>query len=223
METTAAPDHQADGLSGHAVTAAVDSAAEAANEDSQARSATYAILASLLHGAPEQDLLDYLCHIDSTGLSQPGTVGEAWIELSQAAKSCEETSLDDDYHDLFIGLGRGKVIPHGSWHMTGFLMDKPLSDLRNDLKTLGFVASEDHKDPEDHISALCETMSILITAADIEGYQQRRFFIQHIHPWASSFFDEVTGSAKTDFYKAVGRLGRAFMALEDEYLNIQDH
>ena len=206
------------------------------DEASRARSDTYAILASLLNATPSGDLIDYLCHIeapddvdiDEGGGEKIGAVGEAWLALKQAAESIGSDAdkvqqLDDEYHDLFIGIGRGQVIPHGSWHLTGFLMDKPLSDLRKDLKALGFASSENQKDPEDHISALFETMSILITAPDVEGYQQRRFFIQHIHPWVGQFFEQVRQAKSANFYQYVAQLGEQFMLLENEYLNIQEH
>lgn len=162
------------------------------NDDDQARADTYSILASLLSRTPVQDLLDYLLHIDTDldvkgidGADQhyPGDMAAAWLAVKQAAAQYDLEQLDDEYHDLFIGLGKGQVVPYGSWHITGFLMDKPLSDLRDDLARLGIAASGDVKDPEDHIAALFETMSILITADDVEGYQQRRFYIRHIHPW----------------------------------------
>ena len=204
------------------------------DEASRARSDTYAILASLFNATPSGDLIDYLCHIEAPdnleeGAEQKmGAAGEAWLGLRQAAQAIRNNAdkaqqLDDEYHDLFIGIGRGQVIPHGSWHLTGFLMDKPLSDLRKDLKALGFVSSETQKDPEDHISALFETMSILITAQDVEGYQQRRFFIQHIHPWVGKFFEQVRQAKSANFYQHVAQLGEQFMLLENEYLNIQEH
>ena len=70
--------------------------------------------------------------------------------------------MDAEYQDLFIGVGRGEVVPYGSWYMTGFLMDKPLALLRADLAALGFERQENVKEPEDHAAALCETMAMLI-------------------------------------------------------------
>ena len=198
------------------------SASQISDED-QARSDTYSILSSLLSHTPSQDLIDYLKHIEKPNQDELGSLGQAWLDLKQAAISYNPNQLDDEYHDLFIGLGRGQIIPYGSWHITGFLMDKPLSDLRDDLVKLGIEADSDQKDPEDHIAALCETMAILITADDIEGYQQRRFYIRHIHPWAEKFFKELQAATSASFYKSVGLLGQHFVELENQYLNIQEH
>ena len=189
----------------------------------QVRSDTYSILSCLLSHTPNQDLIDYLCHIEHSDDQEIGNVGQAWLELKQAAVSSQLDQLDDEYHDLFIGLGRGQIIPYGSWHLTGFLMDKPLSDLRNDLKKLGIEADPEQKDPEDHIAALFETMSILIQATDVEGYQQRRFYIRHLHTWAEKFFQQLQAAPSARFYKSVGLLGQRFIELENHYLNIQEH
>lgn len=209
--------------------AVVDVAADSAdpyriNEEDQARSGTYAILASLLSNIPGQDLIDYLCHIEQpVGDEQVGDMGEAWQQLRVAAEGSNPTALDDEYHALFIGVGRGEVIPYGSWHMTGFMMDKPLGELRDDLRALGFEADPDIKEPEDHIAAICETMSILITADDVEGFQQRRFYLRHLHPWAEKFFMTLRDAKTADFYRAVGALGAQFIRLENQYLNVQEH
>lgn len=193
-------------------------------EEDQARAATYAVLASLLSDIPDRDLLDYLCHIeDPADADRPGDVGEAWLALRRAAEGADPDRLDDEYHALFIGLGRGEVIPYGSWHLTGFLMEKPLSELRDDLRSLGFEADKDRKEPEDHIAAVCETMSILIESDDIEGFRQRRFFLRHLLPWGEKFFHELKSARNADFYRAVGLLGERFMQLESQYLNVQQH
>lgn len=193
------------------------------DDDEGVRADTYSILSSLLSHTPGQDLLDYLSHIEASDTGDIGPMGQAWQLLRQAANEADPGQLDDEYHDLFIGLGRGQVIPYASWHITGFLMDKPLSDLRDDLKKLGIEANPDEKDPEDHIAALCEIMSILIRADDVEGYQQRRFYIRHIHPWADKFFNELQSATSVSFYKSVGLLGQRYIELENQYLNIQEH
>jgi len=197
-------------------------------DEDQARSGTYTVLASLFSDVPSQDLIDYLRHIESpehnTADSESlGEMGDAWQRVKSAADKVSLPDLDDEYHALFVGLGRGEIVPYASWHITGFLMDKPLGELRADLRSLGFEADPDRKEPEDHIAAICETMSILITADDIESYQQRRFYLQHIHSWAGKFFSELQKAKNADFYQSVGYLGQKFTELESQYLNIQDH
>ncbi len=66
-------------------------------------------------------------------------------------------------------------------------------------------------------------MSILIQSPDVEGYQQRRFFLRHLLPWGEKFFRELKSAKNADFYRAVGLLGERFMQLESQYLNVQQH
>ncbi|MCY4226125.1 MAG: molecular chaperone TorD family protein [Gammaproteobacteria bacterium] len=190
---------------------------------SELRINTYTILASLLHGTPDSQLLNHLSGVESVDSSEPGTMGRAWMALKQAAVEAAPSALAEEYQDLFIGLGRGEVVPFGSWHLTGFLMDKPLSDLRDDLKALGIVRDDDEKDPEDHIAALCETMALLIQADDVDEQMERRFFACHLHPWASKFFKEVQEADSAKFYRHVGYLGQSFMEVESHYLNVRIH
>ena len=147
-------------------------------EENTLRANTYSILAGLLSDIPSSDLLDYLRHIaePANDAEESGDIGEAWQQLKAAAQRVDEDDLDVEYHALFIGLGRGEVVPYGSWHITGFLMEKPLSDLRDDLESLGIEADENVKDPEDHIAALCETMALIIEATDVDAPRVRQFY-----------------------------------------------
>lgn len=191
--------------------------------ESQLRFNTYSILASLLSDTPDQNLLDYLKHIEPSSDGNLGGMGQAWQQIRLATIKTDLHLLDDEYHTLFIGLGRGVVVPFGSWHITGFLMDKPLSDLRDDLNALGIESDENQKDPEDHIAALCETMALIIDADDIDESRERQFFARHIYPWAGKFFKELVATDSAEFYKSVAFLGQQFMELENQYLNIQTH
>lgn len=205
------------------------------DEDGKLRSDTYAILASLLSHTPSEDLIDYLKHIQTPTSSSDsdagntedsivlGGMGQGWQKVRNAALAADPSKLDDEYHDLFIGLGRGEVVPFGSWHITGFLMEKPLSELRDDLKSLGIESDQDVKDPEDHIAALFESMKLIIESEDIDESRERQFFMRHIAPWAEKFFQQLQVAKTAEFYKSVGFLGEQFVQLESQYLNIQTH
>jgi len=198
----------------------------AMSEGARIRANTYSILASLLSAPPQPDLLGLLKNIelpppDETDPSD--NIRRGWRQIRLAAAQSSPQSLDDEYHNLFIGVGCGEVVPYGSWHLTGFLMEKPLSDLRDDLKSLGIEAGEAHKDPEDHIAALCESMALVIRADDIDEPRERRFFMRHLHSWAGRFFADLQAAKSARFYKSVGFLGQRFVEIERQYLNIQAH
>lgn len=185
------------------------------------RAEIYTLLAALLSAPPSRALIAAL---QTPAAKTPETaaadsIDALWTQLADAARDATVDALEDEYHDLFIGLGRGEVVPFASWHLTGFLMEKPLSDLRDDLKSLGLTADAAQKDPEDHIAALCESMALIIRAADIDTARERQFFARHIGPWAGKFFAELQAAKAANFYRAVGALGARFVDIEAQYVN----
>lgn len=157
--------------------------------------------------------------IDLPPIEDPETPVElAWTLLRNAANTYTEEQINDEYHDLFIGVGRGIVVPYGSWHITGFLMEKPLGQLRADLRRLGFERSEGVKESEDHIASLCQAMAAIILAEEIDFDTERAFFNDHLAPWATDFFDLVDSAGAAGFYRAVAQLGKSFLDVEKKYL-----
>lgn len=188
-------------------------------EEDQYRSGAYGLLAGLLRSAPDQTALDRVAGFASVEPSQ-GELAISMSMLGLAAKTCSPESIDDEFHDLFIGLGRGELVPYGSWYITGFLMEKPLGHLRDDLAKLGFQRNDDVNEPEDHVAALCEVMLMLIDeGASLE--LQSQFFNTHMAAWIKRFFIELSEAKSAVFYRAVGRFGAAFIELEERYQGMQ--
>ena len=186
------------------------------DEDS-VRANTYGLLATLLAGPPRQEIFDLLASIDPP--SGDG-LGAAWRELMRAAEHADVEGVDDEYHDLFIGVGRGELIPYGSWYRTGFVMDKPLAVLRSDLAALGFERRDEVKEPEDHAAALLETMALIAASSEHDFDVQRRFFDRHVATWMRTFFADLQTADSARFYRAVGQFGERFMTFETQYLSI---
>jgi TorA maturation chaperone TorD len=195
------------------------SASHGAPSEERLRAGTYALLAGLLAAAPNEDMLERLSAIEVREEDgRDNGLAAAWAGLKNAALLVQAESVDDEYVALFIGLGRGELVPYGSWYLTGFLMEKPLGELRRDLARLGYERSEDVHEPEDHAAALCETMAMLITDEAVSLEIQRRFFETHVGSWIERFFRDLEDADNACFYRAVGRLGLEFMALEQRYL-----
>ena len=193
-------------------------AAEAAHEQ-QLRAGAYRLLAALLRDAPDHAVLDTVAGFATLGETRDELV-MAMSMLGLAARTCQPAGLAHEYHDLFIGLGRGELVPYGSWYLTGFLMEKPLGELRDDLAALGYARNDDVREPEDHVAALSEVMAMLIEdGAGIET--QQRFFTAHIEPWFDRFFADLATAGSAVFYRAVARFGSAFTALEQQYLALR--
>jgi TorA maturation chaperone TorD len=175
------------------------------------RARLFALLGRLLGGAPDAALLALL------RLLRPvdGELGEGYAALSAAAAATAPEAAEREYFDLFIGVGRGEILPYASYYLTGFLHERPLADLRGDLARLGIERAEGVAEPEDHIAFLCETYAGLIAGAFAPGPEETApFFARHIRPWAARFFADLEKAQAASFYRAVGRLGRIAVELE---------
>ena len=58
----------------------------------------------------------------------------------RAAPTAER--VEREYFNLFIGLGRGELLPYGSYYQSGFLHERPLARLREQLSRLGIERAE---------------------------------------------------------------------------------
>jgi len=167
------------------------------SEENQLRGGMYALLGRLLRGVPDQTLFEQLDAIESVAGSgsdkknRKGGLGQALNLLKLAAKSVDSEALEEEYHALFIGMGRGELVPFASWYLTGFLMEKPLGVLREDLLRLGFERQEGVHEPEDHAAALCEVMAMLILSEDSNENESTNFFRNHIEAWIDRFYTDL--------------------------------
>ena len=189
------------------------------------RSVTWFALAAALRSTPDPSLLAHLVQTGSSTVddgSEPGELGQAWSALATAADHVEHGPLDDEFHDLFIGIGRGELVPYASWYRTGFLMDRPLVALRRDLALLGFERQQSVREPEDHAAAIAEVMGLLADPGEGQDEStQRIFFSEHIDSWMPDFFADMQTAQSADFYRAVGRLGAAFVEFERGWLGAE--
>jgi TorA maturation chaperone TorD len=141
----------------------------------------------------------------------------AHIELASAAAAADDRAVSKEFFDLFIGLGRGDLLPYASYYLTGFLHERPLARVREDLDALGIERAGLSREPEDHIAILLEVMAGLARGDfEAEVREQARFFERHLKPWAARLFADLEMAQSARFYRAVGRVGRIFMELESE-------
>ncbi len=188
--------------------------------EQQYRASAYGLIAALLRSPPAQPLLDQVGSLKDSVSPEGDDLMLAMSALGLSAGMHSPRAIEEEFHELFIGLGKGEVVPYASWYLTGFLMEKPLSDLREDLAILGYQRDEDVAEPEDHAAALCEVMSLLIT--ERRGLEQQRvFFETHLATWIERFLDDLAQAQSAVFYRTLGRFAAAFVALEREYLAMQ--
>src|SRR5712671_2734700 len=183
------------------------------DEIDQLRAAEYGLLSLLLGKAPDTDTLSRVAGLKGDA----SDLGMAHIELAAAATATDDRAVSKEFFDLFIGLGRGELLPYASYYLTGFLHERPLARVREDLDALGIERAGVSREPEDHIAILLEVMAGLARGDfEAEFSEQARFFERHLKPWASRMFADLEMSRSANFYRAVGRVGRIFMELESE-------
>lgn len=188
-----------------------DASATERDDIAAARAHHYALLATLLLHAPDADLLSRLSGLRGDG-SALGTVHAA---LADAAATAQADAVADEFFTLFIGVGRGELLPYASYYLTGFLHERPLARLREDLNRFGIARADDIVEPEDHAGILCEIMAGLASGAlPAPDGADRTVFQKHMAPWIGRFFADLERAETAEFYRSVGALGRTFIALE---------
>jgi TorA maturation chaperone TorD len=127
-------------------------------EEDRLRADMYEFLASLLRQEPSDELLGHVVGLQGDG----SAIGSASSVLVTLATKIPNDEIRDEYMRLFIGVGRGEILPYASYYLTGFLNDKPLAKLRNAMQVMGIERADGVKDPEDHIASLFDIMAGLI-------------------------------------------------------------
>ncbi|MCT4579606.1 molecular chaperone [Donghicola sp.] len=179
------------------------------------RAELYDFLAALLANPPTEGLLRNTAKLtgDETDL------GQGIQTLATLAGKTNAKAAEREFNTLFIGIGRGELLPYASYYMTGFLNEKPLASLRRDMAEQQIRRAPNVYEPEDNIASLMEMMAGLIEGrfgAPASIGQQQTFFNRHIAPWASPFFADLEKAQNSVLYAPVGTVGKVFMQIETE-------
>lgn len=182
------------------------------------RAQEYDLLAAVLGRAPAPDLLAALQGLDGDATALGHTpIGRAHAALGRAARDADPREVGRDYFSLFVGVGRGLIMPYASYYLTGFLNERPLARVRQDLAALGIERDPSSSEPEDHAATLLEVMANLASGRlPAAPGADHRFFERHLKPWIGRFFTDVAAQAATPFYRVVGELGEVFTTIETE-------
>ena len=187
--------------------------------ENKLRADAYRLLGHLLGTPPDDATLTLLATAPIS--EEDNLLAVAWRLLAASAARVSAHQVVNEYEALFIGLGRGELMPYASWYLTGYLMEQPLAQLRSDMQQLGFERHDNVSEPEDHAGALCEIMALL---AEEDGScslaQQAKFFDAHIGPWLARFFRDMQQARSAHFYRAVGQLGEQFIETDQRYLEM---
>ena len=189
-------------------------------DEETARAELYGLMATLFYAPPEAALLAQLRVAPTEAPAAGGFLEEPWRQLVGVARDMDDASIQREHDALFGGVGKPEVYVFASHYLTGFLNEKPLAQLRNDLAALGLA-----RDPatmpetEDHVAYLMEVMRFLIAGDDVAVSnltQQAAFFAQHVQPWMDGLCDAIEGHPRARFYAALSQFTRAFIGVEQQ-------
>jgi TorA maturation chaperone TorD len=178
-----------------------------------ARAGEYALLSNLLLRSPDSELLAQVSHLGGDG----SPLGLAHTALAQAAARADAQRVAREYFRLFVGVGRGELLPYASYYLTGFLHGRPLANIRRALEEIRVERVDGETEPEDHAGILLEIMSGLAGGTiSAPAGTERELFDEHLAPWIERFFTELEHAESANFYAHVGRLGLTFVRLETQ-------
>lgn len=184
-------------------------------EEDILRSQFYGLLAALLARPADGELLARLSGIEGDDTD----LGKGLRALAGVARATAPEAIEQEYNNLFIGIGKGELTPFGSYYLTGFLNEKPLAELRTAMELHGIARTDEVSEPEDHIASVCEMMAGFIVGAfgdPLSIEDQKAFFAQHVGSWAGRFFADLEAARNAAFYMPVGTIGRLFIEIESE-------
>ncbi len=187
--------------------------------EDQGRANFYALISRLFADSPDSALLKAIAGSPPLDTDDDGApLPMAWSRLISACSVMDADAARDEYDALFIGVGKAPLNLHASHHLTGFMMEQPLADVRRSLATLGFARIEAQTMVEDHLASLCEVMRLLIVGG--EGVEhsslstQRQFFEAHLAPWFEQCCDAIAKSSLANFYGVVAQFTSSFLQVE---------
>ena len=184
-----------------------------------ARAELYGLLARLWLAPPDEEILRQF-RVAVTDPEVPGAALAApWHDLVAAMRDTGAADAASEFAALFQGVGKPAVFAFGSYHLSGYLNEKPLATLRTDLAALGLTRDETTLETEDHVAYVFEVMRYLIGGDDAgvcNLEQQRRFFRAHVQTWLESLCDAVLAQPEARVYAALAGLTRTFIAVETQ-------
>jgi TorA maturation chaperone TorD len=190
------------------------------NQEEQARADFYALCSRLLLHAPDADFLHALANADALDAEGDSPLGDAWENLVLAAAIIDADAAREEFDALFISIGTPQVNPYASVYLSGFMHEKPLARLRDDLAELGLGRTAGRGETEDHLAALCEAMRIMIASPDLALRRplarQKAFFERHLAPWHARCLDDIRNASGANFYQRVADVIEAFLGIEAE-------
>lgn len=197
--------------------------ASAGDGEELARAELYGLLARLWLAPPDAELLEQFRVAVTQAPERGGHLEAPWEVLVAAMRATSAADAAAEHEALFHGVGKPEVFAYGSYYLSGFLNEKPLSQLRADLARLGLTRQDGALETEDHVAYVLEVMRYLIAGDDVAVCnleRQRRFFRAHLQPWVEKLGDAVLAHPRADLYGRLAALTQAFVQVETQAFDL---
>ena len=188
-------------------------------DEETARAEIYGLLAQLFYQVPSPELLAQLRVAVTDAPVAGGFLEEPWRQLVAASRVSTDADITSEYNQLFGGVGKPEIYLYASHYVSGFLNDKPVARLRDDLAALGLERDDSMSETEDHFACLCEVMRYLIAGDDVaisNLTQQREFFAKHVQPWVQEMLDVILKHPRAQFFAQLAAFTQAFLNIETQ-------
>lgn len=183
------------------------------------RAELYGLLSQLWLAPPQEELLQAFA-VAVTQAPQPGSFLEGpWQALVGAMRHSSVAAAREEFDALFQGVGKPEIFVYGSFHLSGFLNEKPLAELRADLATLGLTRDTQRLETEDHVAYVLEVMRYLIAGDDVAVCnleRQRQFFRRHLQPWVGLLCQAVQAHPQAQLWREIAGFTAAFIEVETQ-------
>ncbi|WP_396435569.1 molecular chaperone [Limnohabitans sp.] len=193
------------------------SASGHALDEETARAEIYGLLSQLFYAAPPAQLLGQLQVAVTEAPAAGAFLEEPWRDLVACARTLTPAQVALEYNRLFGGVGKPELYLYGSHYLSGFLNEKPLVRLRDDLAMLGLGRTPDMSETEDHAAYVLEVMRYLIAGDDVAVANlthQMAFFTHHVQPWVPQMCQAVQAHPQAFFYAKLAGFTSVFLSVE---------
>ena len=198
----------------------------------------YRLLGRIYKEEIDQELFNQLSTLRFSSECDEGELSEGYREFEaffQKTYLDPITDLAVDYARVFLGAGifeGTSAYPYESVYTSPerLIMQDARDEVLAMYREFGLDKDEKLNIPEDHIGFEFEFMIYLCQACKEalhnDNYEKAEALIQtqtlflqkHLLNWTSLFCDDILICAQTDFYKAVAKLTRGYLTLEQEML-----
>ncbi len=193
-------------------------------EEDSTRAAFYALLGRLYTAAPDAPLLAAIGASDLWPDPESNALADAWNRLVLASRVMDAEAAEQEYTDLFVGVGKAECDLHAS-HWMPPAMRRPLVAVRAELASLGLARKDASAVYEDHLGALCEAMRALIAGTAGTAPQtvavQKTFFDGHLGGWVDRCCDAIRACPIANYYARVAEFTSSFVAIERDSFAIE--